>query len=245
LDKYPLYLSSVPHVDASDMSVIDLRLKPATLAHYNLPDIPYPISLAAFDMALSGDSELPFASMLNQLQMRSKAGAADWQILEPAMDRLAQLIAPNDPRPVLSASGKEWWVEVGPVKLDGTIVTIQRGDKLVAAMSKTDGGRLRVAAYRPLDAKSATYITGLAARPHPEHGVCMRENNWEYALDCSAGNGNFYAYMRGEAYLSYWANGIGLVSDGTQDANWLAVKELPNRSPPLAVTELGVYYSYS
>ena len=181
------------------MSVIDLRLKPATLAHYDLPDILYPISLAAFNMALSDDSELPFASMLHQLQMRSKDGAADWQILEPAMDRLAQVLAPNDPRPVLSASGEEWLVEVGPVKLDGPIVTIQRGDKLIAAISKTDGGRLRVAAYRPLDAKSATYITGMAARPHPEHGVCMRENNWEYALDCSAGNGNFYAYMRGEA----------------------------------------------
>jgi hypothetical protein len=138
------------------MSVIDLRLKPATLAHYNLPDIPYPISLAAFDMALSGDGELPFASMLNQLQMRSKDGAADWQSLEPAKDRLAELLAPNDPRPLLSASGEEWWVEVGPVKLDGPIVTVQRGDKLIAAMSNTDGGRLRVAAYRPLDAKRLT-----------------------------------------------------------------------------------------
>jgi hypothetical protein len=235
----------VPHVDASDMSVIDLRLKPAMLAHYNLPDIPYPISLAAFCMALSGDGELPFASMLNQLQMRSKDGAADWQSLEPAMYRLAELLTPNDPRTVLSASGEEWWIEVGPVKLDGPIVTIQRGDKLIAAMSKTDGGRLRVAAYRPFDAKSATYITGLAARPHSEHGVCMRENNWEYALDCSAGNGNFYAYMRGEAYLSYWENGIGLVSDGTKDANWLAMRELSSRPPAIVVTELGVYYSLS
>lgn len=227
------------------MSVIDLRLKPATLAHYNLPDIPYPISLAAFDMALSGDGELPFASMLNQLQMRNKAGAADWQSLEPAMDRLAELLAPNDPRPVLSASGKEWWVEVGPVKLDGPIVTIQRGDKLIAAISKTDGGRLRVAAYRPLDAKSATYITGMAARPHPEHGVCMRENNWEYALDCSAGNGNFYAFAWGEAYLSYWANGIGLVSDGTQDMHWLAMRDLSSRLPAVVVAELGTCYSFT
>jgi hypothetical protein len=227
------------------MSVIDLRLKPATLAHYNLPDILYPISLAAFDMALSGDGELPFASMLNQLQMRSKDGAADWQSLEPAMDRLAELLAPNDPRPVLSASGEEWWVEVGPVKLDGPIVTIQRGDKLIAAISKTDGGRLCVAAYRPLDAKSATYITGLAARPHPEHGVCMRENNWEYALDCSAGNNNFYAFAGGEAYLSYWANGIGLVSDGTQDMHWLAMRELSSRPPALVVAELGTCYSFT
>lgn len=227
------------------MSVIDLRLKPATLAHYNLPDILYPISLAVFDMVLSGDGELPFASILNQLRMRSKDGAADWQSLEPAMDRLAELLAPNDPRPVLSASGEQWGVEAGPVSLNGPIVTIQRGDKLIAAISKTDGGRLRVAAYRPLDAKSATYITGMAARPHPEHGVCMRENNWEYALDCSAGNGNFYAYMRGEAYLSYWENGIGLVSDGTQDMHWLAMQDLSIRLPAIVVTELGVYYSLS
>ena len=224
---------------------MDIRLKPATLAQYDLPDILYPVSLADFNAALSADGNLPFAPILYQLQVRSRAGDADWQSLEPAMDRLAELLAPNDPRPVLSASGEEWWVEVGPVSLDGPIVTIQRGDKLIAAMSKTDGGRLRVVAYRPLDAKSASYITGLAARPHPEHGVCMRENNWEYALDCSAGNGNFYAYMRGEAYLSYWANGIGLASDGTQDVHWWAMRDLPSRSPPLVVTELGVYYSYS
>jgi hypothetical protein len=129
--------------------------------------------------------------------------------------------------------------------LDGPIVTIQRGDKLIAAISKTDGGRLRVATYRPLDAKSATYITGMAATPHPEHGVCMRENNWEYALDCSAGNGNFYAYMRGETYLSYWENGIGLVSDGTQDMHWLAMRKLSSRLPAIVVNELGVYYSLS
>lgn len=57
--------------------------------------------------------------------------------------------------------------------------------------------------------------------------------------------GNFYAFERGEAYLSYWENGLGLVSDGTQDAHWLAMKDLPSRPPELVVTELGVYYSYS
>lgn len=224
---------------------MDIRLKPATLAQYDLPDILYPVSLADFGAALSADGNLPFAPILYQLQVRSRAGDADWQSLEPAIDRLAELLAPNDPRPLLSASGKKWWVEVGPVSLNGPIVTIQRSDKLIAALSETDGGRLRMAAYRPLDAKSATYMTGLAARPHPEHGVCMRENNWEYALDCSAGNGNFYAFTRGEPYLSYWEQGLGQVSDGTVQLQWTAMKSLLSRPPAIVVAELGIYYSHS
>ena len=170
---------------------MDIRLKAATLAQYGLPDILYPVSLADFSAALSADGNLPFAPILYQLQVRSRAGDADWQNLEPAMERLAQILAPDDPRPVLSATAQEWWLEVGPVDLDGPIVTIQRGDKLIAALTPTEGGRLRVAAHRPLDAKSTKYLIELAVKPDPEHGVCMRENNWEYALDCSAGNGNF------------------------------------------------------
>src|SRR5207302_304654 len=46
----------------------------------------------------------------------------------------------------------------------------------------------------------------LSLLPHPEHGVCMRENNWEYARDCSAGMANFYAFERGEAHLAWWEN---------------------------------------
>ena len=224
---------------------MDIRLKPATLAQYDLPDILYPVSLADFGAALSADGNLPFAPILYQLQVRSRAGDADWQNLEPAMERLAQILAPDDPRPVLSATAQEWWLEVGPVDLDGPIVTIQRGDKVIAAISATDGGRLRVATYRPLDAKSAKYLTELSLKPHPEHGVCMRENNWEYTLDCSAGNGNFYAFMRGEAYLSYWEQGLGKVSDGTVQPQWTAMKSLLSRPPSIVLAELGTYYTHT
>lgn len=220
------------------MNPIGIRLKPGILSLYNLPDILYPISFTCLDNALGEGGDWSLFSMLFQLQIRAREGDVDWQHLEPAMVRLAQILAPDDLRPILSGSGATWWVEIGSVDLDGPIVTIQRNDKLVAALCATDGGRLRVAAYRALDAKSATYITGLAARPHPEHGVCMRENNWEYALDCSAGNGNLYAYMRGEAYLSYWENGIGSVSDGTKDMRWLAMRKLRSRPPAEVLAEL-------
>ena len=230
---------------ARTMSVIEVRLKPAMLARYNLPDILYPMSLAAFDAALSGDGDWPLASVLYQLQSRAREGGADWQNLEPAMERLAQILAPDDPRPVLAAAANEWWLEVGPVDLEGPIVTIQRGDNLIAAISSTDGGRLRVASYRPLDAKSATYLIDLAVKPHAEHGVCMRANNWEYALDCSAGNGNFYAFTRGEAYLSYWEGGLAQVSDGSVQLKWSAMKSLLSNLPSIVVAELGIYYSHA
>lgn len=226
------------------MKALNLRLKLSTLEKYDLPDILYPMSDETFDMALAIDGELPLSSMLHELQNQSSAGEVMWH-LESAMERLAQLLAPDDPREVLVAAGEKWWVEIGPVDLGKAAVTIQRGEHLIAAICSTDHSRLRVAAFRPLDAKSIAYIISLAAKPHSQFGVCMRENNWEYALDCSAGNRHFYAYERGEAYLSYWENGLGLVSDGTQDAHWLAMKRLPSRQPALVVTELGVYYSHS
>src|SRR5690606_7701925 len=131
------------------------------------------------------------------LQEAASDGEADWKHLEPAMSRLSAMLAPEDERDVISAAGDTWWVEVGPADLRDKLVTIQRGDNLIAAIVPRDDGRLRVAVFRALDARSARYLTGLGQVPHPERGVCMRENNWEYALDCSAGTGNYYASERG------------------------------------------------
>jgi ADP-ribosylglycohydrolase len=73
----------------------------------------------------------------------------------------------------------------------------------------------------------------------------MRENNWEYALDCAAGAGNFYAADRGEAYLSFWEKGIGINSDGTENQVYRPCKELSPRCTTVVVTELNVYYELS
>lgn len=227
------------------MTIVELRLKPETLDRYSLPDILYPMSLESFDAALGGEAELDFGQMLYQLQKRSRQGDVHWQQLEPAMGRLAQLVAPDDPRPVLSATGENWWLEVGPVDLNGPIVTVQRGNVLIAAMTATEEGRLRVASYRPLDGKSANYLLNLGLKPYLEYGVCMRANNWEYALDCSAGSGNFYAAERGEAYLSYWQSGIGNIPDSSQDPHWLAMKTLTSRAASVTVAELGIQHSLS
>ena len=227
------------------MSVLEIRLKSEMLAQYGLPDILYPMTAATFETAISGDGDWPFASMLFHLQKRSSEGDANWLELEPAMNRLAQILSPDDPRPVLSATGDEWWVELGAVNLGNKIVTIQRGASLIAAIAPRPDGRLRVSSFRPVDARSAGYITNMACKPHPEHGVCMHENNWEYALDCSTGNGNIYAFDRGEAHLAYWEHGIGLMVDQTVDHHWWNMRHLQSRTPSQAVAELGVYYIHS
>ena len=223
----------------------EMHLKPEALARYGLPDIAYPIASADLQAGLTGGGEMPLAMMLHGLQEVARDGETDWKHLEPAMSRLSELLAPEDERDVISAAGDTWWIEIGPVDLGGKLVTVQRGNDLIAAITPRDDGRLRVAVFRPLDAKSAEYLTGLGQVPHPEHGVCMRENNWEYALDSSAGNGNYYAADRGEAYLSYWEKGLGISWDGTEVPEWRTQLSLVARPAAQAVVDLGVHHSLS
>ena len=84
---------------------------------------------------------------------------------------------------------------------------------------------------------------GLGQVPHPEHGVWMRENNWEYALDCSAGMGNHYAADRGKAYLYDWEKGLGISWDGSEAPEWRKQVDRVARQAARVVTELGVHYT--
>lgn len=71
----------------------------------------------------------------------------------------------------------------------------------------------------------------------------MSSANWEYALDCSAGNGNVYAADRGEAYLSYWEKGLGISWNGSDVPVWRKQLDLVARPAARVVAELGVYYT--
>lgn len=223
---------------------VELKLKQDVLARYGLPDILYPVHINLLEV-VAGGGDLPLAALLYGLQQRSREAWHDWKQFDAALERLAILVAPVDDRGVISLSGDNWWLEIGPVDLDSKLVTIQRGDELIAAITQREDGRLRVAAFCPLDAKSVEYLIGLGQNPHPEYGVCMRENNWEYALDCSAGMGNAYAADEGKAYLSYWEFGIGIQNDGSENPIFRPYKDLIARSAALVATELGVYYSLS
>ena len=182
-----------------------MHWKESLLKKYQLPNIGYPVPADAFESILAAGGEIDFASMLYWLQEHSAGQKEGWKELEPAMVRLAEILAPDDPREYLTAQGDTWFLELGPVNPRETLVTIQRGNALIAAIAPRDDYRLRVAIYRPPDAKAIRYLLELGKTPHPEYGVCMRDNNWEYALDHA--NHDFASAMaceRGESYLSYW-----------------------------------------
>jgi len=224
---------------------IEIHLKPQTLERYRLPDIPYPITIEDLQTNLDNHDGPPFATLLYNLQLRSQHDCPHWQELEPAMARLAELLAPEAHHEILTVASEDWTLELGPVNLDSKIVTVQRQRLLIAAINPTKDGRIRIATYRPLDAKSASRLIGLSHNPHPEYGICHRENNWEYALDCSVGTGNLYAFEAGDAHLSLWEYGIGVYSDGTEDSKWRDMLKLKPRPAVQVMVELGIYYTLS
>jgi hypothetical protein len=138
---------------------IEMHWKSGWLQEYELPDIGYPMPSDASDEVLNSGGEISFAQILFWLQEYSAAQREGWQELEPAMQRLAELLAPGDSREVLTAQGDTWFLELGPVDLSSIIITIQRHDYLIAAIAPRQDFRLRVAAYHPLDAKAINFYT--------------------------------------------------------------------------------------
>ena len=144
----------------------DLHFRSAFLERHALPDIGYPVPLARFLDLIGSSDALDLAELLYWLQQQSSEAARDFRQYEPAMARLAQLLAPEDDQSdTASVQGDDWWLELGPVDLDAEIVTIQRDDELVAAIAPREDGRLRVAVFRPLDASSATSLINLSTTP--------------------------------------------------------------------------------
>lgn len=222
---------------------ITIKLNESFLEQYDLPDILYPIPTSRFEKIVES-GELPFNLILYFLQEYG-GSLSEWQSIEPAIHKLTILIAPSENHSYVNVNGDNWFIVCREVDLAQEIVTIQRGDHLIAAIRPLPDGRLVCSAYRPLDAKSAEYLIALSALPHPDHGVCMRENNWEYALDCSAGMGNMYASERGEAYLSYWQYGLGISSDKNVMEDWYNQRSLIAVNPKYTAVQIGIYYECS
>jgi hypothetical protein len=202
-------------------SFVEFHFKPHVLELHGLPDIGYPVATSSFDCFMPEEGKIDFRSLLFWLQEYAELGDADWVSLFPAMQRLTELVTVHSAQETMIAQGDQFRVEAGPIDLGKDIVTIQREGRLLAAFQPRGDGTLRVAAYYPLGAKSIRYITGLSMRPAPDGSVAMRPNNWEYALDCSAGMGNVYSSNEGVPYLSRWEFGLGVSSDGSDVEPWI------------------------
>lgn len=223
--------------------LIDFHLKPETLSRFGLPDRPYSIPKELFLEAVSTNGDVAFEVLLYGLQLKSADACDEWLELEPAQNRLVELLGRHNENDSITAAGDTWWLEVGPVDLDSKLIAIHRGECLIAAIAPRDDGRLRVAAYRPLDAESIQQLIALGQKPHPEYGVCMRENNWEYALDASAGMGQVYAASAGRAHLAYWEFGVGIFNGGAESPEYRPLANSQPRRSESVVQEIGAFYS--
>jgi len=221
-------------------SMIELHPEPGALHGLGLPAIPYPVALPAFQAAVANDGELPLADMLRGLQRRAADATVPWQRLEPAMARLAELLAPDDPAGILTAEGPDWWLEVGPVDLGGDIVTLQRGDALLAAIAPRDDGRLRVAAYRPLDARAIEALLALAHGGRQLPGQKRPHGHWERARDAAASS-RPRANAGSLSHLVRWPSGLGIGHGGQDVPEWRALAVLEARRPACVVAEINTF----
>ena len=222
--------------------MIELHPRADALDVLGLPAIPYPVALPVFQAAVANDGALPLADMLHGLQVRATDTAA-WERLEPAMARLAELLAPDDARDIVTTRGDDWWLEIGTVDLEGELVAIHRGQSLLAAISDRGDGRLRVAAWRPLDADAIRLLVSLAFVPATAAGAADARSSWERALDASAGRGQQVADGEGRACLAYWRQGPGSGDDGDVLADWRAQAESQPRRPACVAAEIGTWYT--
>ena len=167
--------------------MIELHPQPDALGVLGLPAIPYPVALPVFQAAVANDGELPLADMLHGLQLRAAHGA-DWQRLEAAMERLCELIAGDDARPLVTARGDDWWLEIGPVDTAADCIALRRGDRLLAVLADRGDGRLRLAGVHPLDGSAIALLLSLA-RIDSDGAASARQAWWRACAvaDASAG----------------------------------------------------------
>jgi hypothetical protein len=217
-------------------------IPPALLAVLGLPDAPYPPSVTADLAQFPSGSRDWLIRLLNALHEASSDGGAAWQQIEPAIARVAELLAADQAGGnTLQLTGHNWWLEIGAVDLSAQLVTVQRGDRLIAALVPREDRRLRAAVFRPLDAKSAGYLRGLAQLLDPEDGLGMGRDNWDYALDSAASNGRWYAYEAADAYLSSWQFGLGLDWERAVLPVWQAQRGLVARPAVQVAAELAAH----
>ncbi len=221
--------------------LVEIHLKKEHLEKYGLPNIGYPAPLDNIQKWLFDGGVMDFGKLLYYLQEYSSQYPDKWPNNEAAMQRLVEMNSVEGNPELIPVDGDGWFFYAGKVDLGSKVVTIQRKGDLIAAMAPHEDGSLVLSVYHPLDARSISKVLALSVKPDPEYGVCMRENNWEYALDASAQNTSALYGHPGAAYLSYWESGVGIEHDGSKTGFYSQRTLTPISGYQVAV-QIGTFY---
>lgn len=219
----------------------EVHLNKESLDAYSLPDIGYPVPVSQLDSFGQTGGKIDLKALLFWLQEYSALQTDKWIDFETAIFRLALLLAPEDRRRQIRVYGDNWFLICGAVDLNQTIMTIQRQDHLIAAMSPLEDGQLCVCSYRPLDAKSARYLISQSINSSSD----SLNSPWESAIENLIVEENANAEKRGEAYLMFWEFGLGVKSDNSTVELWFNRRETAAIPNNLSAMQLGVCYEYS
>lgn len=223
-----------------EFTLMDFKLD--FLTKNQLPCISYPIPFDDIKGILETGGNIEFAELLFYLQQYSACLKEGWEDLEPAMLRLAEILAREDDNPVGDIYTPDFYLHVQQHDLSSEIITVIRRDKVLAAILPGHDFTMSISAFHPFDARTINTLMAIAKRPH-NGGVCMRENNWEYALDMAAPTlGSMYACERGDSYLAYWKNGLGVRSDGEIDSEFETYRTRKQIMPNIVAAQIGCYY---
>lgn len=121
-------------------------------------------------------------------QERKRHGEAYGQSIHAAMNRLAELFAPDDSCEIMSAADDPWALEIGLGDCRAAGAKIRRRDTRAAAFLVRNDSGTRAAGGRPLGPSGATHLIGSGQAPAAEHGVCRPDSRREHVLDCSTGD---------------------------------------------------------
>ncbi len=179
------------------------------LQQVNLPNIPYPVPINSLEsIKISGGVTLD--KMLYWLQEFSENNGDEWLDYEEVMVTIADRLTPFDPRPQIIILGDNWSLICGNVDLTREIITIQRIDRLVAAIQNYGDGRILASSYRPLDSRTAHFFAAISLNFIPGKINCLNPDNWSHAVESTMTLGQIFAADSGAAYISHWKYGLGL-----------------------------------
>ena len=222
-----------------------IHLSEKVINKFDLPEIGYPFPIAGIAQAADLDGDIEFEQLLLGLLAYSSLVEKEWELFESAILRLSELVIPGSEEVEGNIHTPDFYLRIQAMDFDQETISIFRGDKMLAAIQPTTNRRLAISVFHGLDAKTVESLINMSRHPNPKYGVCMRENNWEYALDVAAPRASsMYATQRGESYFSYWQHGLGVLHDGNIDPEVEKYRYMEPVKPNIIAAQIGAYYKW-